>query len=109
VSRALALAALTLAMGGCGGAGAGKAQTPSASSQPPDGPQLPQPTSSRRCDAPSLAWLVGHPRTDIPVPVDPSRRRVYCSACTVTEDYDPQRTNIIFDARSGLITAVRCG
>jgi hypothetical protein len=102
------LFAVALAVTGCGGAGAGKAQT-SGPQTPGGAAQLPAPTSNQQCDAPALAYLVGHPRTDIPVPVDPSHRRVFCTSCSVTEDYDPQRTNIVFDAKTGLITAVRCG
>jgi hypothetical protein len=106
MKQGVMLFAVALAVTGCGGAGAGKAQTPG---QPSAAGQLPAPTSSQQCDAPALAYLVGHPRTDIPVPVDPSHRRVFCSSCSVTEDYDPTRTNIVFDAKTGLITAVRCG
>ena len=105
--QGLILLAVALAVTGCGGAGSGKAQTPPANGQA--SAQLPAPTSSQRCDASALAYLVGHPRTDIPVPVDPSHRRVYCTSCAVTQDYDPERTNILFDAKTGLVTAVRCG
>ncbi len=73
-------------------------------------PVAPPPTATlSHCDAPSLAYLVGKPRTEIPVPVDPSRRRVSCTSCPVTQDYRPDRTDILFDAQSGLITEVRCG
>ena len=83
----LTLLAVALAVTGCGGAGAGKAQTMGrdpAGSGPPSTAQLPTPTSSERCDASALAYLVGHPRTEIPVPVDPSRRRVSCTGCTAS-------------------------
>lgn len=69
---------------------------------------VPDPASTT-CEAPSLAYLVGRPKTDIPVPVDPSRRRVSCATCPVTQDYRPDRTNIIFDQTTGLVTAVKCG
>jgi hypothetical protein len=62
-----------------------------------------------QCDAPRLAWLVGRSRNEIPVPVDPTRRRVACEQCPVTEDYQPERTTIRYDAQSGLVTSVRCG
>ena len=62
-----------------------------------------------QCDAPDLTYLIGHPRTDIPVPVDPSRRRVSCTTCPVTEEYRPDRTDILFNADTGVITAVKCG
>ena len=61
------------------------------------------------CDAPSLTYLVGHKRTEIPVPADLSRRRVACTTCPGSEDHQPERTDILFDAKTGLITAVTCG
>ncbi len=61
------------------------------------------------CDAGSLQYLVGRPRTDIPVPVDPSRRRVACTACPITQDFVSYRQTILYDAHTGLVTSVRCG
>jgi hypothetical protein len=61
------------------------------------------------CDAASLAWLIGKPKSEIPVPVDTSRRRVYCDACPVSQDYRPDRTDILFDANTGIVTEVKCG
>ena len=81
--------------------------------QPPDLSQtqdrLEPAASAAGCEASSLAWLVGKPRSAIPVPVNPSLRRVYCSTCLVTQDYIPGRTDIIFDTETGIITAVKCG
>ena len=68
-----------------------------------------QSTVKEQCDAHDLAYLVGKPRTDIPVPVNPSKRRVSCSTCSVADDYRPERTNIIFDAQTGLVMSVTCG
>ncbi|HZC16308.1 MAG TPA: hypothetical protein VE309_06070 [Caulobacteraceae bacterium] len=67
------------------------------------------PPIASHCEAASLAYLVGKPRTEIPVPVDPTSRRVSCTTCPVTQDYQPGRTDILFDAASGLITEVKCG
>ncbi len=61
------------------------------------------------CEAASLAYLIGRPKTEIPVPVNPSRRRVSCTTCPVTQDYSPDRTDILFDPTTGLVTAVKCG
>jgi len=72
-------------------------------------PLLAPPKDPTACEAASLAYLVGRPRTEIPVPVDPSRRRVACTTCPVTQDYRPERTDILFDQATGLITAVKCG
>ena len=63
----------------------------------------------RLCDAPSLDYLVGHPRKDIPVAADLSRRRVSCTSCPAADDHRPDRTDILFDIRTGLVTAVTCG
>jgi len=67
------------------------------------------PDPNDRCNAKSLQYLVGHVRTEIPVPLYPSSRRVICSSCVVSDDYVPDRQTIIFSASSGLITAVKCG
>ena len=87
---AIVISALTLS--GCN-AGPGKAQTAddTRSNAPPASASLPAPTSSEQCDAASLAYLVGRPRTEIPVPVDPSHRRVSCTSCVVTDDYRPDK------------------
>jgi len=76
----------------------------SAASQPV---QAPQPKG--QCDAPSLTYLIGRPRTEIPVPADLSHRRVACTTCPGGDGYRPDRTNILFNASTGIITAVNCG
>jgi hypothetical protein len=83
---------------------------------PPPAEPVPQtpvppaaPVAGDLCGASVLQDLVGKPRTDIPVPADLSHRRVYCTTCMVTQDYDPARLNILFDAQTGLVTQVRCG
>lgn len=79
---------------------------PPAASAPAIGGAISPPSS---CDAPQLAYLVGHMKSEIPVPVIPSKRRVACDSCPVTQDYRPDRTNILFDANTGVITSVTCG
>jgi hypothetical protein len=85
----------------------------SAPSQPPaaepQAPAQPPPDSAASCEAASLAWLVGKPKSAIPVPVNPSLRRVYCSSCLVTLDYLPGRTDIVFDTETGIVIQVKCG
>jgi hypothetical protein len=56
-----------------------------------------------------LRGLIGRPRTEIPVPIDPSRQRVACTTCPVTQDFNPARLNIFFDADTGRIKEIRCG
>ncbi len=95
------------------GGGLARPQTPllTEPEQPVSATQpLPPPTyAEARCEATDLAYLIGRSRTEIPVPVDPSHRRVSCTTCPVTMDYMPDRTDILFDARTGLITEVKCG
>jgi hypothetical protein len=78
--------------------------------------QISQPTGSRPssppediCRAGELQWLVGKPRTEIPVPVDVVNRRVTCTTCPITLDFVPARLNIFFNERTGLVEQVRCG
>jgi len=104
--------------------GVARPQTPMASEPSPpltaEAPEVAQPAHAppyiapptpiqSHCEAASLAYLVGKPRTEIPVPVDPTSRRVSCTTCPVTQDYRPERTDILFDAQTGLITEVKCG
>ncbi len=70
----------------------------------PPGTHLPD-----MCGAAALAGLVGRPRSQIPVPVDLSRRRVACTACPVAPDIRLDRVNILFDAKTGLVTRIACG
>lgn len=74
----------------------------------PIGTRMPQ-TSADLCKAGELQWLVGKPRTEIPVPVEVVNRRVACTTCPVTEDYSPYRLNIFYDQETGLVETVRCG
>lgn len=70
---------------------------------------LPPPSAPDSCGSGALQWLVGQPRSRIPVPTDPSKRRVSCTTCAVTMDYRADRLNIIFDAESGIVKEVKCG
>lgn len=120
---AAALAAAALA--GCAsylpvnGEGARTALPPSAQAadtpQPSPAPQAyapaapPAPAAHDTCGAGSLAYLVGKPRTEIPVPTDLARRRVVCTTCPMTSDVRPERQTITYDAASGKVAAVTCG
>lgn len=72
-------------------------------------PELPAIAAKDTCGLADLAWLIGKPKTDIPVPVEPTRRRVYCATCAVTQDFSPERQNIVFDADTGLVVGLNCG
>jgi hypothetical protein len=74
-----------------------------------DAPPPIAPAPKLLCDAPSLSYLIGHSRSEIPVPADLSHRRVVCATCPGNIDYRPDRTNILFNASTGIVTAVKCG
>lgn len=79
---------------------------------PPPPPQpiaTPLPTPKDACGAAELQGLIGHPRTEIPVPLDPNRQRVACTTCPVTQDFRPDRLNFFFDADTGRIRQIKCG
>lgn len=70
---------------------------------------LPPPPPEDSCKSGELQYLVGRNRSEIPVPTDPSKRRVACTTCPVTMDYRPDRLNIFFDAETGIVKEVKCG
>lgn len=81
---------------------------------PAPAPEHDQPTVAAndpndRCGAADLQYLVGKPRTEIPVPLDPSKRRVVCSTCIITQDFRADRQTITFDTDTGIIRSVKCG
>ena len=85
--------------------------TPSA--EPPETPRTPSPspapTARDQCGAADLQGLVGKLRTEIPIPVDPTKQRVACTTCPVTSDFSAGRLNFFFDAATGVIKEIRCG
>lgn len=85
--------------------------SPPPSPPPPKQSPAPKPQVSARdqCGAAELQRLVGRPRTEVPVPLNPSRQRVACTTCPVSEDFDPSRLNFFFDADTGRIKQIRCG
>ena len=74
----------------------------------PVGVRLVSPTTDL-CKAGDMQWLVGKPKTEIPVPVDVVNRRVTCTTCPVTEDFSPYRLNIFFNDQTDIVEQVRCG
>jgi Peptidase inhibitor I78 family len=113
VATAIAVAVL----GACAEPAAKPAPPPPAPAPPPVispprqmSPRPPPPSPPRdACGAAPLQSLVGRPRTEIPVPVYPNRRRVVCSTCVMTQDYIASRLTIIYDTNTGLVKSVRCG
>ena len=83
---------------------------PEAAPAPPATVAPPQALGSRdTCRADPLQYLIGHPHTDIPVPVNPNLRRVICSSCAMTMDFNPARQTIVYDSHTGLVQSVKCG
>lgn len=112
--RVWAVAAL-IALGAC--AEPAKQAPPQAGGVAPSAPAPPpvvsapafRPKPADTCGAGALQYLVGKPHTDIPVPVNPSMRRVVCSTCMTTQDYVAGRQTIAYNTQTGLVTSVRCG
>ena len=73
----------------------------------PSTPSQPPPPDS--CGAAALQRLVGRPRSEIPPAPPGSVRRVACTTCPVTMDYNPNRLNIFYNERTGIIERVSCG
>lgn len=88
------------------------APPPPVAEAPPPPPMVtpPQSLGARdTCGADPLQYLIGKPRTDIPVPVNPGQRRVVCSSCAMTQDFNATRQTIVYDSQSGLVRSVKCG
>ena len=80
---------------------------PTTPSAPP--PAAYKPMADDQCGASDLQYLIGKPRTDIPVPLNPGARRVVCSSCIVTQEFRADRQTIIFDTDTGIVQSVKCG
>ncbi|OYX30918.1 MAG: hypothetical protein B7Y99_11170 [Caulobacterales bacterium 32-69-10] len=76
---------------------------------PPAPISVAPPPPPDQCGAYELTGLVGKPRSEIPVPLIPSRRRVVCTTCPRTQDFNPGRMTIEYDAATGRVTSVTCG
>ena len=60
------------------------------------------------CDAAEYRPLIGTPHSDADLPDGP-RLRVYSDSALVTQEYLPNRTNIVFGTDNGVILRVFCG
>ncbi|NEX91324.1 peptidase inhibitor I78 [Caulobacter sp. 17J65-9] len=104
------LAALVLALAAASCSPPAKPEPLPAVAPPPHPPTVVSaPRGPDQCGAQALQYLIGKPKTEIPVPVDVDNRRVACTTCPITEEFVPKRLNIFFDQSSGLVTEVRCG
>ena len=108
--RRAILAMSLLALAGC--STPPEPSPPPATSAPPTAPAPPRPTPQPvgdACGAAKLQHLIGHQRSEIPVPVRPDLQRVACTTCPVTMDFNQNRLNFFFDAGTGVIKEIRCG
>jgi len=70
---------------------------------------VPAPLPADSCRSADFQYLIGKNKSEIPVPTDPSKRRVACTTCPVTMDYRADRLNIFFDSETGIVKDVKCG
>lgn len=91
--------------------GQASATRPPAAYAPPPAQAAPSYSAAKpdRCGASDLAYLVGKPRTEIPVPTDPGRRQVVCTTCPRAQDLRTDRQTITYDQGTGKVTGVTCG
>jgi hypothetical protein len=61
------------------------------------------------CGSAKLRYLIGRPKSEIPVPLNPALRRVACTSCPVTMDFSPARLDILYDPETGIVKEVKCG
>lgn len=108
MGKAARLSLLALALAACAPVQAPVPPPPPIAPAPPP-PPPPPPEPPDYCGAKSLQYLVGKHRTEIPVPINPSMRRVACTTCPVTMDYSPYRLNIFYEQSTGIIKEVKCG
>lgn len=108
IRTALSMAGL-LALFACASPTEAPAPQPAPQIETPAPTPMPARPPKDMCGAYEMQHLVGRPKTEIPIPVDPTKRRVACTSCPVTMDYRPDRLNFFFDADTGIIKEVKCG
>lgn len=81
-----------------GGSGEGRPATSTPSAELPG-----------QCKADAYRSYVGKNRSELPATPAGETRRVVCSTCAVTMDFNPDRVNILYDTASNLVTEVKCG
>lgn len=86
-----------------------QSQRPQSRPRPQSAPAPARNQARDLCGARPLQYLIGKSRSEIPVPVNVTNRRVTCTTCPVTMDFREDRLNIFFDAETGIIKEVKCG
>ena len=61
------------------------------------------------CGAAAQSPLLGTDYRQVPPAPAGKAMRVLCTTCPMTMDFNPQRLNIIYDEKSGLIRRLTCG
>ena len=107
--RAVVLAGLALVLAACSSGPSEVTPTTPSAPRPVAPPPAPATPAGDQCGAADLQGLVGKPRSEIPIPIDPTKQRVACTTCPVTMDFSPRRLNFFFDAATGVIKEIRCG
>ncbi len=62
-----------------------------------------------QCRADQYQNWIGRNRAELPQAPVGETWRIACTTCAVTMDYNPNRLNIFYEERSGVIREVRCG
>jgi hypothetical protein len=75
------------------------------------GPATPAPPAAElaQCKADAYRGYIGKNRSEVPAAPAGETRRMVCSTCAVTMDFNPTRVNIVYDTASNLVTEVKCG
>jgi hypothetical protein len=76
------------------------------------GSATPAPPSAElpgQCKADAYRSYIGRNRSELPATPAGETRRVLCSTCAATMDFNPARVNIVYDTASERITDVKCG
>ena len=81
---------------------------PPAADTSADIPALPA-AEQDTCQAASHSSLLGSNYKQAPAAPVGKVFRVVCTTCPMTMDFNPQRLNIIYDEKSGLIRRLTCG
>lgn len=97
--------ATVLALAACQSPPAGTPSEPVAAGEIPALPAAEQDT----CQAASHRALLGSNYKQAPTAPPGKVYRVVCTTCPMTMDFNPQRLNIIYDEKSGLIRRLTCG
>ena len=110
--RSLAISLVFISLSACGGVAEQENVPQQNGNLPGAGGAADAPEGSlggeEQCDAADYRPLIGTPYTDAIFPSGP-KLRVYSTADLVTQDYLPDRTNVVFNEETSLIIRAFCG